>query len=214
MNLKSKKYLSIIKILKMFNNLVKNIHFNISKHTVLREKPTLLYISTFDKAFIPYKIIDNVEKYIPTPMKKIYPVNCQVDKVYYTYIESITGPGTRNNKIIPVQEQYIDIPLYSKDYLSKKEYPFASILDISYIDYNFQTFPLPTFDDEYIKFISESKINAVYKEFDSLIKYFKIKDVIHGYKITDSTYIFFDNDNKIIDINNFKESTDNQQKIK
>ena len=102
--------------------------------------------------------------------------------------------------------------MYSKDYLSYKEYPFASILDISYIDYNFNSFPLPTFDDEYIKFISESKINNVYKEFDSLLKYFKIKDVVHGYKITDSTYIFFDNDNKIIDINNFVEPNNNQQK--
>ena len=93
----------------MFNNLVKNIHFNISKHTVLREKPTLLYVSTFEKSFIPYKIINNVEKYIPPSMKKLYSVDNQIDKVYYTYIVS-------SNKRIPVQEQYSDISLYSKSF--------------------------------------------------------------------------------------------------
>jgi hypothetical protein len=175
----------------MFNNLVKNLHYNISKSTVIRDKPTFIYVSTFDKVFKPFKVVENVEKYIPTSMRKIYPVEAQVDCVYYTYID--------NALKIPIQEHYIDKSIYSLDYLSKKSSVFASILDISYLDYPFKIFKLPTYDDEYIKFISEKHVHEVYKEFENLEKYFKIKDRVDGYKITDTAYIFFDNDNKFID---------------
>ena len=175
----------------MFNNLVKNIHYNISKSTVIRDKPSFIYVSTFDKVFKPFKVIENDEKYIPTSMRKIYPVESQVDFVYYAYI----GDARK----IPIQEHYVDKTIYSLDYLGKKSGIFASILDISYIDYPFKVFKLPTYDDEYIKFISQKHVHEVYKEFESLEKYFRIKDKVYGYKITDTAYIFFDNDNNFVD---------------
>jgi hypothetical protein len=98
------------------------------------------------------------------------------------------------------QLHYTKLRHYSPFYVPNKNHKtlFINALDISYLDYVFNSYKLPSYNDYNVEFIDENNINLFYGELQKMKKYYNIDADIDSYKINSDTFIFFNDKYDII----------------
>ena len=153
------------------NKLFYNLMLESGKDPVKRLNPSVLTINTTRNYFKSFKSITN-ELYSITG---ILPKN-DLKKVYYTYLT----------------------PYKTFQYPKEINTLFVNALDISFIDYEFNSYNLPTYYDTFIKYLRDDKINIFNKELELMKQYYNITTPIDCYKISNDVYIFFDDKHNIV----------------
>lgn len=153
------------------NKLFYNLLLESGRDPVKRLNPSVLSINTTHNYFKSFKSVSN-ELYSITG---ILPKN-DIKKLHYTYLTpyKIFQPPKEINTL------------------------FVNALDISCIDYNFNSYTLPTYYESLVRYLRDDKINIFNKELELMKQYYNITTPIDCYKISNDVYIFFDDKYNII----------------
>ena len=142
-------------------------------------------ISRLNPSILSYSLIQHHFKLIKTIYPPLYkPSLLELNYAYYF-----------PNYSVPIDQIYsINNSINNKSPTKLS----ATILDITDLEYPFKYLPTPDSTDKKIKFANNDRIDFLYSEIVDLKQAFEIKTLIDGYKISNNTFLFFNNDSKLI----------------
>ena len=134
------------------------------------------------------------------PVKRLAPslMSVNVTHGYFRKYKTISNDPYSFSGISEVHYTYFK--QYGPFNIPKKNHKtlFINVLDISYLDYIFNSYKLPSYNDFNVEFIDENNINLFYNELEKMRNYYNIKADIDSYKINSDTFIFFKDNYNLI----------------
>ena len=135
------------------------------------------------------------------PIKRLNPslMSVNVTHNYFKKYKTISNDLYSFSSNIE-QLHYTNLRSYSPFYIPDNNYKtlFINVLDISYLEYVFNSYKLPSYNDYIIKFIDENNIVLFHNELEKMKKYYNIEAEIDSYKISSDTFIFFNDKYNVI----------------